>query len=377
MENYCITHAHKIKKSRGRKCLRILCAFLCFMLLSTTLIGCDSYASNGDVSALQRELDDARDDIDSISADYAAALQEIAALKSAREDADKAFEDLSAEYESTKEKLGALESNSDSTKQELDMLGESYQSAQQEINSLKDALDESREEIEFLKYNYGMSREEIEFLKGQIEDLESIIADSGVDQKIRIYIDQGHNPTDYHNSGASGNGLYEQDLTFAIGKLLAELLKADGRFLVRLSRPTAGTVLGTDNDSSLDARVQGAIDFKADYFISLHINSYTDSAAHGIEVYTANQEGESYSFGNSLLNGLIDATELRNRGMKLGPNLRVLKNATMPAVLLEMGFISNEQDAKLLSTSPNLFANGIYNGILAYFGLEPNDTAEN
>ena len=193
---------------------------------------------------------------------------------------------------------------------------------------------------------------------------------------IKIYIDQGHNPT-HHNTGALGNGLHEEDLTFAIGILLADLLETDGRFEICLSRPTADTVLGTDNDSSLDARVEGAKAFGADYFISLHLNSYVDSAANGIEVYVAEQDGESYEFGNSLLEGLLDATHLRSRGMKVNSNLRVLKNATMPAALLEMGFISNAEDAAMLSEHSNLFAEGIYNGILAYFALEANPVVIN
>ena len=57
----------------------------------------------------------------------------------------------------------------------------------------------------------------------------------------------------------------------------------------------------------------------------------------------------------------------KNRGMKLNPSLYVLKHATMPAVLLEMGFISNSEDAALLCEQPELFVQGIYDGILNYF----------
>ena len=91
----------------------------------------------------------------------------------------------------------------------------------------------------------------------------------------------------------------------------------------------------------------------------------------------ANQNSVSYDFGSALLKGLISSTNLYNRGMKLGPELRVLKNATMPAALLEMGFISNSSDAALLSQSPELFAQGIYNGILDYFDLPSNETPKN
>ena len=186
------------------------------------------------------------------------------------------------------------------------------------------------------------------------------------DDKIRIYIDQGHNPLPYHNNGAEGNGLYEQDITFDIGCRLAELLIKDGRFEVCLSRPDADTVLGTDTASSLKARVNGAESFNADYFISLHVNSYTHDTANGIEVF-ASETDESYSFGNALLEGMLDATDLKTRGMKPSSELYVLEHTDMPSVLLEMGFISNTDDAALLSENPERFAEGIYNGILNYF----------
>ena len=64
---------------------------------------------------------------------------------------------------------------------------------------------------------------------------------------------------------------------------------------------------------------------------------------------------------------MIASTDLKNRGMKQGSDLYVLKNTEIPAALLEMGFISNSSDAALLSAQPELFARGIYDGILNYF----------
>ena len=194
------------------------------------------------------------------------------------------------------------------------------------------------------------------------------------DEKIKIYIDQGHNPfSPTHppswNTGASNEilGLYEQDLTYEIGILLAELLAQDDRFEVRLSRPTPETILGTDNDSALDFRVNDAAEWGADYFISLHTNSYTNSSVNGLEVYTATDKGAGYELGYNILSSLAQSTGLRNRGMKDGAELRVLKNAQMPATLVEMGYISNEGDAILLRDNPELFAQGLYNGICSYF----------
>ena len=95
----------------------------------------------------------------------------------------------------------------------------------------------------------------------------------------------------------------------------------------------------------------------------------------GFEIYATEAGTESYKFGNSLLPFLAESTNLRNRGMKISNDLRILKNATMPAILIEMGFISNPSDATLMAESPELFASGIYNGILSYFDFAP-PTAE-
>ena len=89
---------------------------------------------------------------------------------------------------------------------------------------------------------------------------------------IKIYIDQGHNPVN-PNAGAEGNGLREQDIVYTIGQSLARLLRANGIFSVRLSRPEPTTQLGTSNATSLSARVNDAYSWGADYFISLHTSS--------------------------------------------------------------------------------------------------------
>jgi N-acetylmuramoyl-L-alanine amidase len=184
----------------------------------------------------------------------------------------------------------------------------------------------------------------------------------------KIYIDQGHNP-DPPNTGAEGNGLREQDITYEVGQRLAALLRRSGNYEVRLSRPTPETQLGSSNAGSLRARVQDANSWGADYFISIHTNASVDSNASGVEAYSYARDTRAFRLGEDIVDNLVEATGLRDRGMKVRPGLYVLKKTNMPAVLVEIGFISNPVDAALMRDNPSLFAQGIYNGIVEFTGL--------
>ena len=186
---------------------------------------------------------------------------------------------------------------------------------------------------------------------------------------IKIYIDQGHNPRGF-NTGAEGNGYYEQDLTYEIGRRLYNMLSSNPEFTPRLSRPTPDTVLGTTNSTSLSTRVNEANSWGADIFISLHNNAAENQRATGNEalVYGPRQRVAN-DLAADILEQLTLTTGLRNRGIIYRPGLYVLKETEMPAVLVEMGFITNPTDADLLANSPYLFSTGIYRGILKYYGL--------
>ena len=182
---------------------------------------------------------------------------------------------------------------------------------------------------------------------------------------IKIYIDQAHNPQN-PNAGAEGNGLREQDIVYPIGIELAALLRANGNFEVKLSRPTPTTQIGTSNTTSLRLRVADANEWGADYFISLHTNASSIQSASGCEAFAFSRPSTAFSLGASILEFLSAATGLRNRGMQVRTNLYVLRKTSMPAVLVELGFITNPSDAALMSENPQLFARGIYQGIANY-----------
>lgn len=184
---------------------------------------------------------------------------------------------------------------------------------------------------------------------------------------IKIYIDQGHNPRN-PNAGAEGNGLREQDLVYEIGLRTASRLRSRG-LDTRLSRPTSSTQLGTSNASSLAARVNDANSWGADYFISLHTNASASPSATGSEAYVYRRAGSANSLAVNILSQLNIATGLRNRGVFPRPTLYVLKKTQMPAVLVELGFITNPSDAALMRDRPDLFAIGVSNGVFAELGM--------
>ena len=72
---------------------------------------------------------------------------------------------------------------------------------------------------------------------------------------------------------------------------------------------------------------------------------------------------------DDILARLNEVTGLQNRGVFVRSGLYVLRKTAMPATLLELGFITNPSDAALMNDNPNLFATGIYQGILDYFNL--------
>ncbi|MBQ8474534.1 MAG: N-acetylmuramoyl-L-alanine amidase [Clostridia bacterium] len=184
---------------------------------------------------------------------------------------------------------------------------------------------------------------------------------------VKIYIDQGHNPIN-PNAGAEGNGLREQDLVFRIGRLTAEYLRAAG-LDVRLSRPLPDTQLGTSVSTSLAARVRDANSWGADYFISLHANASDITSASGSEAYVFSNASSAVPLAENILNQLNINTGLQTRGVFPRPSLYVLRRTAMPATLIELGFITNPYDAMLMAESPQLFAAGVANGVLAYLGL--------
>ncbi len=185
---------------------------------------------------------------------------------------------------------------------------------------------------------------------------------------IKIFIDQGHNPQGI-NAGAEGFGLREQDVTYNVGIYLADLLRKDSRFEVKTSRNSPDEVLGTSNSTSLAARVNAANSWPANYFISIHANANTNPAINGTEVYVYQEYSQSYYLAERVLNAIVSEVGTKNNGVRVRPSLYVLRRTNMPAILIELAYITNANDAEKLRNNQYQFAEAIYSGLLSYFGF--------
>lgn len=175
-----------------------------------------------------------------------------------------------------------------------------------------------------------------------------------------VVIDPGHGGD---APGAIANNLVEKDLTLEMALNLQHRLNTDGTIKCYMTRTT-------DINPSFDDRTNLANEV-GDMFISIHINSANDSSANGTETFCqyANDLGNgltSYRVAEEMLNQLLNQLGTVNRKVKTN-DLIVLRNSKIPASLIEIGFISNPNEANLMSNSINKVGQAIYDGIKNLF----------
>lgn len=180
-----------------------------------------------------------------------------------------------------------------------------------------------------------------------------------------IVIDPGHGGSD---PGAVGPaGLQEKDVTLAVSKKLAAYLCdiAD----IHLTRWT-DKELGPDVNSDLAARANLANSIGAELFISIHCNSASSPAANGVETYAYMPGGNGERLARLVQEELVKATGLTNRGVKFA-RYYVLRKTAMPAILVELAFISNPQEEALLANPDfqDVCARAIATGVKRYYGI--------
>ena len=193
-----------------------------------------------------------------------------------------------------------------------------------------------------------------------------------------IYIDIGHGKSisGRYDPGAVSprTGARENDIAMNVGKRLGHLLRAKGF-------KTSGVALAADKDNeSLVEAVHNANAADCDLFVSIHCNSFHSDRANGFEVLYTSAHGReaatavvmevAYQIQGGESKWLSYPLRIKNRGAKRRTDLYVLNETIMPAILVELLFISNEQDEWALHDRyiRQALAQAVADGISKYFG---------
>lgn len=181
---------------------------------------------------------------------------------------------------------------------------------------------------------------------------------------MRVFLNPGHDPE--YDSGAvnQGMGLRECDVARDIGMLVAAYLEKAGCEVRMLQSDNLnGESKCPDRQ---DATVCGAAnDWPADIFVSLHCNA-ANAVARGTEICVYRVGGEAERLAGCVLYQIVNAVGTKNRGLKERPDLCVLRRTNMQAVLVEMAFIDNDSDARILRDRQDDLARAIARGITDY-----------
>ena len=171
----------------------------------------------------------------------------------------------------------------------------------------------------------------------------------GIEGK-RITLDPGHGGTDPGTHGLV-TGVYEKNITLPISKMVKAYLEDKGA-IVYMTRTTDVDVYGPDatDVQELQARVDVAEENKSDLFISLHINASVNTSVGGYSTYYHPKTKYDIQVAQCIQDELLKTGDLEDLGVRYA-NFYVNKRSTMPGALVEMLFLTNKREEKLLNNS--------------------------
>lgn len=166
-----------------------------------------------------------------------------------------------------------------------------------------------------------------------------------------VCIDPGHGGDDPGAIGSLGSDRkQEKDINLTASLILGGILNSYG-YRVMFTRTDANETM------SLDTRTGEANDSNADLFISIHCNSFTQEYPRGFEIYHYPKSEGGLWLSNMILGDVreLDWLEIHSGGIKTSDKFYVLKKTSMAAVLLELSYMSNEDDLRLLLDTDKIY----------------------
>lgn len=181
---------------------------------------------------------------------------------------------------------------------------------------------------------------------------------------MKLYLDPGHGGKD---PGSSGNGIVERNITLDIALHIRSILNNNYENVqIKMSRTD-------DQTKTLQQRTNEANSWGADFYLSIHCNSFNGSA-RGYEDYIHSSlpsSTKTAKYQDIIHAEITKVNNLQNRGKKKA-NYHVLRESVMPALLTENGFIDQVDDAKLMKDPSwrKRVAQGHVNGLAKAFNLK-------
>ena len=194
----------------------------------------------------------------------------------------------------------------------------------------------------------------------------------------RIIIDAGHGGID--GGAVSKDGMREKDINLSIAKYLESYLTQSGAKVVMI-RTKDESIHNKDAQTVNEKKKSDLLNRKekvnssgADLFISIHQNYFTESKYKGAQTFYEPKSPQSKNAALIIQNSLKDNADISNLRlpMQIDASKLLFKDLKIPAVLVECGFLSNTEEANMLSTKEyqQKLAFSIYLGIIQYFDKE-------
>lgn len=194
---------------------------------------------------------------------------------------------------------------------------------------------------------------------------------SDVKNQVTVILDAGHGGIDGGAVGVSGS--LEKQLNLAIATKVKDLLSAQG-YTVVMTRENDELLtldgVGSQKSNDLRARVKIAESHENAIFVSIHMNRFPDSSVKGITFYFSPNHPDSYRLADSLHTAMLESVQPDNRRpmKEATKSIYILHTVTLPAVLVECGFLSNALEEAMLNDDDyqNTLAEMIFRGVTNY-----------
>lgn len=204
---------------------------------------------------------------------------------------------------------------------------------------------------------------------------ENLLETNGEIREYKIVVDAGHGNPD--GGAISSDGIEEASLNLQVALKLKEMLEENG-YKVVMTRTNEENIADSDKQNSikeikvsdLSNRVKIANESKADFMVSIHMNKYSDSKYWGWQTFYSKNSENGKELATIIQNSISKNIDRENKRVALPiEGIKIVDKTNIPVVIVECGFLSNQDDLNLLQTDAyqTAIVKGIFEGIDKFY----------